>query len=406
MDTTFKQAALAEESALNATFCLPCSGSKQLGNKTLDVMQQGLPNIDAASCLSEPDLMPKANLPTPPTEPGNLSDLFTSFVTEECLQIVAQLSNKSETCPGSTPDALNPCPASHVSLLDEEPMPFDCSVYSRSEMSATKSPQVHSTSKFTENSLKLTQCQLINIEDEVKDNYFSDQYIDSETLPSLGNLIQFDETVLVSNSSDLVGNVPEPKLEARSRNVVRQSPTLIDCTTPLAVENLTTSDGAKEITGTSNMSSKDEFLDKSANPEKTSKLSLSKTGLLLCEGSVLTDPNPVVPMPAAPIDFVQSFAEGDLIHLNETITLTGENATFDALKQESSFGNDFPAAILPNVEISLPLEDAVALNEVKTEIDKNLTFISSIKAVLEMIKQLPQRVASYLRPRMLNLNYW
>ncbi|XP_051877636.1 uncharacterized protein LOC127573446 isoform X2 [Pristis pectinata] len=394
MDTKFKQAARSEENPLNATFCLPCSDDKRVGNKSLDMVlvQKCLPNIDATSSVPEPELTPSACLPHLSTEPDNL----TSFVAEECLHIAAQLSNKSKTPPINIPDALNQCPVSNVSVITEEPLPFDCSVSYCSDSSPAKSPQAGRTSELPGNSLKDTRCQLFNIELKTKDSSFSDKtedkYIDSETLPfPPGNLIQFDDTTMLSDPNDLEGDAPcVAKLEAYSRNV-SQSPTVNNCSPSLGTEDLMTLDGAMVFKGTSTMPSKNEFPDKSAIQAKTLsnlKLSLSKTDMLLCEGSMLSDEILVVPKqsacfgnelqkPTALTDSVQCLTPGDLIQLNEAMTLTGTNTTFNASKHETSFGNDLPASVLPNFKMSQSAKDAVQLNGTMTLFDKNATFDAS-----------------------------
>ncbi|XP_055500148.1 uncharacterized protein LOC129702395 [Leucoraja erinacea] len=387
MDTTFTKAACSKENQLNATFSLPCSGDNDARRKSVDeVMQRhDLPSIDAASNTLLPESALSAHLPDIPIEPHNLSGLLPSFVKQECLRIAAQMSNESNY-------ARNPRLMDN-SRIDQEPV-IDFSVLSCSDISPVKSPQIRYTAELPGNSLKDAGCQLIHTEVDVKlkDSFFSsmseDECIVSGNLPySPHNLIQFDDTTMLSDPHDLKDeDTNVSKSEGYSRNLVSLSPT---CRPYLSKGDLMESNEAMVFYDTSNMLAENECTDKSVIETKTStnsKISLSKTDLLLCKGSLPSHDNLSVPKPSfglgnefqTPTDqtnIVPSVSCGDLIKLNETMTLA--NVTFEVLKHETSYGNYLSASILSDSKMSLNVQDDVQLNGTMTAFDHNATFEKS-----------------------------
>ncbi|XP_055487381.1 uncharacterized protein LOC129694677 isoform X3 [Leucoraja erinacea] len=378
MDTTFTKAACSKENLLNATFCLPCSGDNDARRKSVDeVMQRhDLPSIDAASNTLQPESALSAHLPDIPIEPHNLSGLLPSFVKQECLRIAAQMSNESNY-------ARNACLMDN-SRIDQEPV-IDFTVLSCSDISLVKSPQIRYTAELPGNSLKDAGCQLIHTEVDIKlkDSFFSSMTEDSGNLPySPHNLIRFDDTTMLSDPHDLKDeDTNVSKSEVYSRNLVSLSPTLRPY---LSKGNLMESNETMVFYDTSNMRAENELSDKSVIETKTStnsKISLSETDLLLCKGSVLSHDNLSVPKPSFGLgnEFqtptVPSVGRGDLIKLNETMTLA--NVTFEALKHETSFGNYLSASILSDSKMSLNVQDDVQLNGTMTVFDHNATFEKS-----------------------------
>ncbi|XP_059832782.1 uncharacterized protein LOC132397959 isoform X2 [Hypanus sabinus] len=386
MEPKFKKAAQTEGSPLNSTFCLPCPDGKPAKTKSSDVVmvQNRLPGADATCSVPESKLVPSANLPLTPVEPGDFTSLLTTPIMQECLEIAAQLSDEDKTCPVNT---LSQWPMSNVSVITEEPMPLDCSSSFFSDISLVKSPRVGCTLELPRNSLMDTSCQQIYTEincielpsSDTLENGYSD--CDSETLSFSGNLIQFD-TEVPSDPKDLVGIAPYvPEAKGHSKNVNR-SPAVTNCRPSEGVEDLMTLDGTMAHADTSDMPSKNEFPDKRAiqtKPSSASKLPLSQADLLLCEGPTVSDEILVVPQqnvcfgnevekPATLTNFPQSLTPGNLIQLNETMTLKG-NRTFDASKPECSFRND--SNRLPSTG------NKVQLNDTMTVDHKNTTFEAS-----------------------------
>ncbi|XP_062917511.1 uncharacterized protein LOC134353412 isoform X2 [Mobula hypostoma] len=380
MEPKFKKAAQTEGSPLNSTFCLPCSDGKLARTKSSDVVvvQNCLPGTDATCSVPEAKLVPLANLPLTPVEPGDFTGLLTTPIMQECLEIAAQLSDEGKTCPVN---ALSQCPMSNVSVITEEPLPLDCSSSFYSDISLAKSPHVGCTLELPGDSLMDTSCQQIYTEvkcfelpsSDTLENEHSD--CDSETVSFSGNLIQLD-TEVQSDPKDLVGFVPcAPEAEGHSKNV-NQSPAINNCCPSVGVKDLMILDVTMVQNDTPGTPSKNEFPDKSAKqtkPSSTSKLPLSMADLLLCEGSMLSDEILVVPQqdvclgnePAKLTNFAQSLAPGNLIQLNETMTLKG-NRTFDASKPERSFGND--SNRLPSTGNKVQLNDTMTMDR------KNTTF--------------------------------
>ncbi|XP_055487377.1 uncharacterized protein LOC129694676 [Leucoraja erinacea] len=206
---------------------------------------------------------------------------------------------------------------------------------------------------------------------------------ESGNLPySPHNLIRFDDTTMLSDPHDLKDeDTNVSKSEVYSRNLVSLSPTLRPY---LSKGNLMESNETMVFYDTSNMRAENELSDKSVIETKTStnsKISLSETDLLLCKGSVLSHDNLSVPKPSFGLgnEFqtptVPSVGRGDLIKLNETMTLA--NVTFEALKHETSFGNYLSASILSDSKMSLNVQDDVQLNGTMTVFDHNATFEKS-----------------------------
>ncbi|XP_078403716.1 uncharacterized protein LOC144683963 isoform X2 [Cetorhinus maximus] len=404
MGTKFKTA--AKENSLNATYCLPSSDDeyeRQIPQKTKSVgavmVQQKLPNINVSNSVPEHEQTQSAHCPLRLMEPSYLSPLFSSFVAEECLHIAAELSNKSETCLLHAVDAINPVPVPNVSMINEEPVPLDCSVYSCcSDTSPAKLPLGGSTSQLQEN--KDTSCQLILTEAEIKTQEspvsakMNDDDVETGTLPwsPSGNLIQINETMMQSDLNDHEGDAP--KQNVYSSNVLSKLPTVSNCTTSLSTVDLIQL-GEIQVRGASNTQSLDIKTDASCESFMTAKtlsncnLSLSKKDLLLCERSMLSDENQILPKhrgsfenereAPALLDCTPSFTTADLIQWNETMTeRDNKNITFDLSEHESSFGNDLQASALSNYKLPLSAQVVVQLNGTMTvDNHKNITFETS-----------------------------
>uniref|UniRef100_UPI00398F49C2 uncharacterized protein n=1 Tax=Pristiophorus japonicus TaxID=55135 RepID=UPI00398F49C2 len=380
MDAKLKMAAFPKKSPLNTTYSLSRSDGKSTGQiilntKGLDVVmvQRYLPNIGGVDTIPEQ----LAHFPLHLVEPSNLSPLLTSFVPEECFSIASELSSERKT---STVGAINPVYMTNVSLINDKPIPPDCS-----DTSPAKSLQFGCTSKLQENGLKDSSCQLIPTEAarKTKDSSvgaeMNNNYIESGTLPyfPLGNLLQLNETMMLSDHDEHKDDAP--KHEAYSRNI----PTGSNCNLPLCAVDSIHLDGAIVLSGASNMPSlctKNDDSCRSAMPVKTlsnCKLPLSKRDLLLCEGAMLSDNKIVVPKhkdsfgnehheASALFDCMPSPFTKEVFQLNETITVRGDNATFDASKHESSVGNNLQAFTLSNCKLSLSTGDIVQINGMLT----------------------------------------
>ncbi|XP_078067973.1 uncharacterized protein LOC144493034 [Mustelus asterias] len=370
MDIKCKMAALPNENSLNATYCLPNSGDKstrQIPLKTKNVdgvmVQQNVPNISVSDSIFEREHMQSAHCPPQLMEPSYVSPLFSSFVAEECLHIAAELSSKSETSPLCTVDAINPVPAANVSMINEEPVPFDCSVFSCcSETPPAKLPLGGSTSKLQEEGLTDDNRQLVLTEAEIKteDSPVSAKMnndIETETLPwsPARNLIQLNETMVPSDPNDHDDDAP--KHDVYSNNVLSKSPTISNCELlPPTVDliQLTEIKGSG-ASNTQSLGARGDASCESFMPAKTlpdCNLLLSKVDQLF-ERSMQSDENLILPMhkgsfdneTKAPVllDYKPSLATPDLIQLNETITLQDKNVTFDLSGHEITFGNDLQA---------------------------------------------------------------
>ncbi|XP_041051009.1 uncharacterized protein LOC121281910 isoform X2 [Carcharodon carcharias] len=402
--TKFKTA--AKENSLNATYCLPSSDdeyTRQIPLKTKSVdavmLQQKLPNTNVSNSVPEHEQTQLAHCPLRLTEPSYLSPLFSSFVVEECLHIAAELSNKSETCLLHAVDAINPVSVPNVSMINEEPVPLDCSVYSCcSDTSPTKLPLGGSTSQLQED--KDTSCQLILTEAEIKTQdspvsaKMNDDDVETGTLPwsPSGNLIQINETMMQSDHNDHEGDAP--KQNVYSSNVLSKLPSVSNCTMSLSTVDLIQL-GEIQVRGASNTQSLDIKTDASCESFMTAKtlsncnLSLSKKDLLLCERSMLSDENQILPKhrgsfeneleAPALLDCTPSFTTADLIQLNETmIERDNKNITFDLSEHESSFGNNLQVSALSNYKLPLSAQVVVQLNGTMTvDNHKNVTFETS-----------------------------
>ncbi|XP_067852798.1 uncharacterized protein [Heptranchias perlo] len=395
VDTKFKMAARPKENPLNATYFLPRSDGKHTGQiplktKDLDVVtvQQCLPNISVANSIPECVSTQSAHFPIPLVEPSNLSPLLTSFVAEECLHIAAELINKRDICSVSAVGAINPVQVTNVSIINEESIPLDCSVYSNcSDTSPAKSLQLGCTSKSQENDFKDTSCQQIHTQIKTEDSSVSvkmnNDYIETGTLPcsSSGKLLPANETMLLSDHKD--GALGAPKHEAFSRNVLSKPLTVSSHKSSLCPVDLIQLDGTIVLSDASNTPSLGTKHD--AMPAKTlsnCKSPLSKIDLLTCDGTMLSEKNTTV-VPKHRGSFgnelcKSSLSTGDLIQLNETMTVRDDkNATFDTSKQEGSSGNDLQEPAVSSCKVSLSMGDIVQLDGTMTVIDKNATFVTS-----------------------------
>ncbi|XP_067904021.1 uncharacterized protein [Heterodontus francisci] len=413
MNSKFKMAALPKENSLNATYCLPpadgkCTRQIPLKTKDLDVVmiQRCLPNISVADSIPEHEQTQSAHFSLPLVEPSNLSPLLTSFVAQECLHIAAELSNKSETCPAHLV-AINPVPMTNVSIINEEPAPSDCSVYScYSDTSPAKSPKGGYTSQLQENGLKDTSCQLINALEAIQTESpsvsakINNDFIETGTLPcsSTGNLIQLNETLMLSDLNDCKNGVLDtPKHDVHSRNGLSKLPTVSNYEpSPCTVELIQLDETIvlSVASNTPSLCTKNDSSCKSSVPAKTltdCKPSVSRSDLLSCEETTLSvNENKIVPkhgdsfeneLYKAPalLDAMPSLSTGDLIQLNETMSLRDDkNATFDSSKHESNFGNDCQASTVSNCKLSLSAGGLVQLNGTMIVDDhQNATFDTS-----------------------------
>ncbi|XP_078097782.1 uncharacterized protein LOC144511364 isoform X2 [Mustelus asterias] len=371
MDIKCKMAALPNENSLNATHCLPSSGDKstrQIPLKTKNVdgvmVQQNVPNISVSDSIFEREHMQSAHCPPQLMEPSYVSPLFSSFVAEECLRIAAELSSKSETSPLCTVDAINPVPAANVSMINEEPVPFDCSFFSCcSETPLAKLPLGGSTSKLQEEGLTDDNRQLVLTEAEIKteDSPVSAKMnndIETETLPwsPARNLIPLNETMVPSDPNDHEDDAP--KHDVYSNNVLSKSPTISNCELlPPTVDLIQfTEIKGSGASNTQSLGARGDASCESFMPAKTlpdCNLLLSKVDQLF-ERSMQSDENLILPMhkgsfdneTKAPVllDYKPSLATPDLIQLNETITVQDKNVTFDLSGHENTFGNDLQAS--------------------------------------------------------------
>ncbi|XP_048461325.1 uncharacterized protein LOC109929980 isoform X2 [Rhincodon typus] len=396
-DTKFKAAAVSKENSLNATYCLPSSedaSMRQIPQKEdLDMMMvhQNLPNIGISKGRPEQEQTESNLCPLPFMESSNLSPLFTSFIAEECLHIAANLNDKSEICPWFTVGTVNPIPVTSVSMINEEPVPLDSSVYSCcSNTSPAKSPLL-CISKFKENILDMSSQQKL-AEAEIKTGdlpvgtRMNNDYIETGALPlsPLGNLIQFNETVTEGYLNDEKGNAL--KHEVYSSNVLSKSPPstveYIQLNVPEVLSDAsTTCLGAKNDASSTFMPTK---------IQSNSNLSLSKVDLLLSERSMSGDEKQILPKhrssfenefePPDLLGCTPSLAlSTDLIQLNDTITVRdNKNVTFDLSKHESSFGKGLQTSPLSNFKQSVSPQDLEKLNVTMNVDDfKNTTFDTS-----------------------------
>ncbi|GCB80248.1 hypothetical protein scyTo_0018050 [Scyliorhinus torazame] len=362
--------ACPNENSLNVTYSSPSSDEKstrQIPLKTKDVdvvmVQQNLPNVCVSSSVSE-------HSPFHLMEASNIS-LFSSFVAEECLHIATELNNTSKASLHTIDTVAN------VSMITEEPVPFDSSCCS--EFSPTKLPLGGSTSKLQEDGLN-TSCQLVLSKAAIKTN---DSPVGAGTLPwsPARNLIQLNETLIQSDLNDHEDD--EPKHDVCSSNVSSKLPNVSNCEFPSAV-NLIQLDEIKmsSASNTQSLGVRSDASCENVMPVKT----LSSCNVLLLkrdplvERSMLSDGCLIMPMHKGNfeneldahvfLDCKPCLATPDLIQLNETMTVRdNKNVTFDLSGCESSFGNYLQA----NYE-----QDVVQLNGTMTVDNRqNITFETS-----------------------------
>ncbi|XP_059507338.1 uncharacterized protein LOC125458716 isoform X2 [Stegostoma tigrinum] len=394
-DTKFKAATISKENSLNATYCLPSSedmSMRQIPRKEdLDMLmvRENLPNVGISKSRPEREQTESNLCPLPFMESRNLSPLFTSFIAEECLHIAAKLNDKSEICPFPTVGTVNPTPVTGVSMINEEPVPLDSSVYSCcSNTSPAKSPLL-CTSKFKENIFDMSSQQKFT-EAEIKTGdlpvgtRMNNDYIETGTLPlsPSGNLIQFNETVTQGYLNDEKDNALEH--EVYSSNVLSKSPTTVEYIQLNVPEVLsdasTTCLGAKNDAASTFMPTK---------IQSNSKLSLSKVDLLLSERSMLSGKICLSPKHSSfenefePPDLLGCTPplnlSTDLIQLNDTMMVKdNKNVTFDLSKHESSFGKGLQTSSLSNFKQSVSPQELEQFN-VTINVDdfKNATFDTS-----------------------------
>ncbi|XP_038631170.1 uncharacterized protein LOC119951884 [Scyliorhinus canicula] len=370
MDTKFKMVACPNENSLNVTYLSLSSDEKstrQIPLKTKDVdvvmVKQNLPNVCVSSDISE-------HCPFHLMEASNVS-LFSSFVAEECQHIAIELSNKSKV-------SLHPIDTvANVSMITEEPVPFDSSCCS--EFSPTKLPLGGSTSKLQEDGLNTT-CQLVLSKAEIRTN---DSPVGAGTLPwsPARNLIQLNETLIQGDLNDHEDNAP--KHDVCSSNVLSKLPDVSNCEFPSAVDLIQLDEiKVSSASNTQSLGVRNEASCESFIPVKT----LSSCNVLLLkrdplvERSMLSDGCLILPMHKgnfeneidAPVllNCKPCLATPDLIQLNETMTVRdNKNVTFDLSGCESSFGNDLQASYE---------QDAVQLNgTITVDNRQNATFETS-----------------------------
>ncbi|XP_060688038.1 uncharacterized protein LOC132820123 isoform X2 [Hemiscyllium ocellatum] len=379
VDTEFKTDALSNENSLNATYCLPSSEATCMRHipqkEDLDMMilHQNLPNIGISKGRPEQEQIESNVCPLPLVEPSNLTPLFTSFIAEECLHIAAELNEKRETYPLLTLGTANPIPVTGVSMISEEPMPLDSSVYSCccSNTSPAKLALL-CHSKLQENILEdmSSQQNLAEIKtgDLTVGTRMSNDYIETGALPwsPPENLIQFNETITQGNLNDEEDTAL--KHDVYSSYVLNESPLSSVEYIQLNVPKVT-NDVSITCSDTKNDASSS-FVP--AKTQSNSNLSLSKGDLVLSERSLLSDEKQILPKhrsfenelePPDLLGCTPSLSlSTDLIQLDDTVTVRDKNVTFVLSKDENSFRKGLQTSALSNFKQSMSPQDLLQLN--------------------------------------------
>ncbi|XP_043560990.1 uncharacterized protein LOC122557393 isoform X2 [Chiloscyllium plagiosum] len=378
VDTEFKTDAHSNENSLNATFCLPSSEATCMRHipqkEDLDmILHQNLPNVGISKGRPEQEQIESNVCPLPLVEPSNLTPLFTSFIAEECLHIAAELNEKRETYPPLTLGTANPIPVTGVSMISEEPIPLDSSIYSCccSNTSPAKLALL-CHSKLQENILEdmSSQQKLAEIKtgDLTVGTRMSNDYIETGALPwsPPENLIQFNETITQSNLNDEEDTAL--KHDVYSSNVLNESPLsnveYIQLNVPKVMN-----DASITFSDTKNDASSC-FVP--AKIQSNSNLSLSKVDLVLSERSLLSDEKQILPKhrsfenelePPDLLGCTPSLSlSTDLIQLDDTVTVQDKNVTFVLSKDENSFQKSLQTSALSNFKQSMSPQDLLQLN--------------------------------------------
>ncbi|GCC22143.1 hypothetical protein chiPu_0000528 [Chiloscyllium punctatum] len=379
VDAEFKTDAHSSENSLNATYCLPSYEATRMRHipqkEDLDmiILHQNLPNVGISKGRPEQEQIESSVCPLPLIEPSNLPPLFTSFIAEECLHIAAELNEKRETYPLLTLDTANPIPVTGVSMISEEPVPLDSSVYS---CCCSNTPPAKLAllchSKLQENILEDVSSQLklaeIKTGDLTVGTRMSNDYIETGALPwsPPENLIQFNKTITQGNLNDEEDTAL--KHDVYSSDVLNESPLsnveYIQLNVPKVMN-----DASITFSDTKNDASSC-FVP--AKTQSNSNLSLSKVDLVLSERSLLSDEKQILPKhrsfenelePPDLLGCAPSLSlSTDLIQLDNTVTVQDKNVTFVLSKDENSFRKSLQTSALSNFKQSMSPQDLLQLN--------------------------------------------